>query len=527
LATVDLVVPTNTPYQGRSYYRIGEGTGGNTTFAIEVTISAPQAQDTVVTLGITGLRYTYTSASGTIVFYTDPAVGELGEQQNDLAPTLTVVIPAGQTSVTHTFQIDADSQPESDRYFNIYVASVTGGHDLSPEDRPENQVNQNWPIDPSFGGGVGYNTIAIIDDDVTYNRSVLSKGNDVFYIQPEEYAPIFAGDGNDTIHGSNHADTVMGHTGYDTIRGYSGADILHGGSGADEIYGGDDGDIIFGGLDGDSVYGDAGNDVLWGDGYVDNAGFDTIYGGEGNDTILGQRGADTLYGGAGADAINGGSEHDTINGDDGSDVVFGGAGNDIIHGGAGDDVIWGEDSESATVPGNDSITGGEGNDTILGQGGDDVVFADAGDDAVSGGDGNDILYGYAGLDVLFGGDGNDILYGHDGADILYGDGGSDLIWGGTGNDSLRGGSGSDLFVFQPGDGIDTILDFNVNGNRDGIDLRGVFDSLGYTGNTPRSAGLLAVYQNGFDAEVYIQGQLVLVLSHVAASALDDSYFLFQ
>ena len=510
MATVDLVVPTNTPYQlTPGYFRIDEGTGGgNSTFSIDVTISAAQAEDTVVTLGITGLRDTYLSAAGYLVFYLEPNVGELGEQQNDLAPTLTVVIPAGQTSVTHTFQIDADNQPESDRYFNIYVASVTGGHTVSAEDLPENQVNTNWPIDPSVGGGIGYNTIAIIDDDVS-NGGVLSSSDNVHYIQPNQFDPIYAGDGNDTIHGSTHADTVLGHTGSDIIRGYAGADWLHGGSGADTIYGGDDNDTIFGGLDNDVIHGDAGNDVLWGDGQIDNAGSDTIHGGDGSDTILGQKGADTLHGGAGADAIAGGADNDIIFGNDGSDVIFGGAGSDIIHGGDGDDVIWGEDADAATPAGNDAITGGAGNDTILGQGGNDVVFADAGNDAVSGGMGNDILYGY------------------DGADILFGDQGNDLIWGGAGNDTLKGGAGSDTIVIQQGDGIDTLLDLNANGDRDSFDLRGYFDSIGYAGTTPRSAGLLATYQSGVDAHIYVNGQLALIVSGVTAAAIDDSYFLFQ
>jgi hypothetical protein len=75
MATVNLVVPTNTPYntptqQGLSYYRINEGTGVVTSFSVDVTISVPQAEDTIVTLGISGLSHTYTSAPGTIIYYT-------------------------------------------------------------------------------------------------------------------------------------------------------------------------------------------------------------------------------------------------------------------------------------------------------------------------------------------------------------------------------------------------------------------------------------------------------------------------
>ena len=44
-------------------------------------------------------------------------------------------------------------------------------------------------------------------------------------------------------------------------------------------------------------------------------------------------------------------------------------------------------------------------------------------------------------------------------DTIYGGAGADSLWGGKGNDTLYGGDGADTFIFQSGDGKDTILDF--------------------------------------------------------------------
>ena len=85
----------------------------------------------------------------------------------------------------------------------------------------------------------------------------------------------------------------------------------------------------------------------------------------------------------------------------------------------------------------------------------------------------DMLHGYEGVDIMLGGEGNDYLNGQDGNDHLFGESGNDTLSGGNGNDTLvggagndtlYGGAGNDVFVFNRGDGQDTIqmLD-DVNG----------------------------------------------------------------
>gem|GEM_PF-2249576 len=72
--------------------------------------------------------------------------------------------------------------------------------------------------------------------------------------------------------------------------------------------------------------------------------------------------------------------------------------------------------------------------------------------------GNDILTGTAGDDTIHGLAGFDFIDGGTGWDHLYGEDGNDILRGGKGNDELQGGQGDDTYVFNRGDGADTVLD---------------------------------------------------------------------
>lgn len=102
--------------------------------------------------------------------------------------------------------------------------------------------------------------------------------------------------------------------------------------------------------------------------------------------------------------------------------------------------------------GNDLFNGSQGQQYIVdGGGGDDRLIGGAGDENLIGGTGEDLLIGGLGKDDLDGGDGND------------------RVWGGEGDDYLFGGRDLDTFIFTPGDGTDTIGDFNTGFDR--INLR--------------------------------------------------------
>jgi Ca2+-binding RTX toxin-like protein len=121
-------------------------------------------------------------------------------------------------------------------------------------------------------------------------------------------------------------------------------------------------------------------------------------------------------------------------------------GNDLLRGGSGDDGLTGDANfmENDSRGGNDRLNGGVG---------DDFLYGDASAVNTFGEPGGSIRLGD---DVLTGGRGDDTLYG----DTDPGPGASDLT---------DVGFGEDRFVLGPGDGRDTIVDFQAG--TDEIDIR--------------------------------------------------------
>ena len=261
---------------------------------------------------------------------------------------------------------------------------------------------------------------------------------------------IEAGDGNDTITGSDEFgelidgndgdDVINAGAGDDTIDGGDGDDTINAGAGADLIDGDDGQDVIDGGTENDTI--DAGN------------GLDSVLGGDGDDSIIAGNGADTVDGGAGADFVNGSSGTDNLDGGADNDTVFGGSENDSVNGGDGDDIVNGQ-------AGNDTVNGGDGNDTAYGGGGNDSILGSAGDDIGNGQSGNDTVLGGDGDDRNYGGRGNDSLDGQTGDDTVLGHSGNDILSGGGGSDSIVGGSGDDLLLSGGGSASPLIIIDNV------------------------------------------------------------------
>jgi Ca2+-binding RTX toxin-like protein len=83
--------------------------------------------------------------------------------------------------------------------------------------------------------------------------------------------------------------------------------------------------------------------------------------------------------------------------------------------------------------------------------------------------------------------------------VLYGGTGRDVIDGGSGRDTLFGGSGVDVFVFQQGDGIDSLRDFQNGVDR--LQVEGVRGFLALTFSTA-AGGTWVDYGNG---AVYVRG----------------------
>src|SRR5882672_5367281 len=199
----------------------------------------------------------------------------------------------------------------------------------------------------------------------------------------------------------------------------------------------------------------------------------TIDGGAGNDVIIGSRGADTLIGGDGNDTITGGLGKDTAflgNGDDrfvwspgdGSDVVDGQAGfaQLVFVGSDGNEVMNIADNGTHVL-----LTRDLGNVTMdLNSIESVVINANGGNDSING----------SGLSALTsltidGGTGNDTIIGGAGNDQLIGGDGDDIITGGRGSDVARLGNGNDRFIWNQGDGSDS------------VDGQGGFDTLEFNG----------------------------------------------
>lgn len=291
--------------------------------------------------------------------------------------------------------------------------------------------------------------------------------------------------------------------GADTMLGQNGDDVLYGDYEFVQVF--LDGDVqninavvatVSGGND--RLYGGGGEDFLIGDmqGINLNLSNATVKIGTGDDYLDGGDDGDVIYGDLGTSS--------NLAADQDPDWLFGSTGHiehsEVIYW-FGNDVLIGGDDDAA-----DFLVGDVGNlslitvsipnyaVTVTASFGDDDLFGGAGDDTLYGDttgfghrnkpDPNDSSFEYnvwLGDDTLFGGAGDDVLVGD--VDYLFGDHsyGDDVLFGGTGNDMLTGDSessigtigGNDIFVFAPGDGIDTVTDFVQGQDRIDVSAYGV------------------------------------------------------
>ncbi len=79
-----------------------------------------------------------------------------------------------------------------------------------------------------------------------------------------------------------------------------------------------------------------------------------------------------------------------------------------------------------------------------------------------------VVQGSASNDYLNGTAADEFMEGLAGNDTLNGNGGNDTLDGGMGNDSLNGGNGSDIYLYDLGDGNDTINNYDVTTGKEDI-----------------------------------------------------------
>ncbi|WP_341908625.1 calcium-binding protein [Polaromonas sp. YR568] len=350
------------------------------------------------------------------------------------------------------------------------------------------------------------------------------RGDFIKKINEAGTALLLGVDGVNYVNGgvqANALDLITGSTGADLIQGLGGDDALLGLAGDDVIDGGDGNDILQGGLGRDTISGGSGNDLIYGssngfltysvftnwaplpsphptvlgqgynwvwsspgpdaDGILPGANAGTLTTTIGRDQqanddgnlIDGGAGQDSIYAGNGSDVVHGGADSDDVKGMAGNDLLFGDGGNDRIYGDGPNDNTREVSYTPPAQHGYDVLVGGAGNDLLLGQGNDDILFGGADDDTLYGDDRDN-----ANTPVEV--HGNDYLDGGSGKDTLYGNGGKDILIGGIGNDTLDGGAGQDTYIYNVGDGVDTIIDtksenniirFGVGVNQDNLTLR--------------------------------------------------------
>jgi|GEM_PF-973220 len=271
-----------------------------------------------------------------------------------------------------------------------------------------------------------------------------------------------------------------------------------------------------------------GNDVIYGFDYRN----DTIVGGAGNDALIGMGGDDILIGGTGNDILTGGWGNDTyiFNLGDGQDVVadyyqFGGplpyyngwGGTEVIQFGEGitaDDLTFTQAANGRGL----TITYGDQGDSIYLDGGIDPDYIiDARIEELRFSDGTTMGIDEfiaisqtptSGNDIIYGMSSNDVLTGLAGDDILVGRKGNDTLAGGAGNDLLTGADGNDTYVFNLGDGQDTVNE--LTGYAEGW---GGDDAIQFGAGITLSNITVTGSNNGYDMIINVNGtsdQLTIV-----------------
>ncbi|MBN3892123.1 MAG: calcium-binding protein [Nostoc sp. JL31] len=116
------------------------------------------------------------------------------------------------------------------------------------------------------------------------------------------------------------------------------------------------------------------------------------------------------------------------------------------------------------------------------------------------------------------------IIGTDGYDLLQGSTGNDTLIGGQGNDYLTGGGGKDKFVYNLGDGTDTITDFGGigKGTNPTAAVIAEVDTIKFQGAGLTAQNLLLI-QNGNDLEITFEGNTntVVILQNFKLENLEN------
>ncbi|NYE30615.1 Ca2+-binding RTX toxin-like protein [Rhodanobacter sp. K2T2] len=455
------------------------GTGANTLVASTAS-SASKPGFNPFTIELAGLSFwgnTYLDTKGRPYDTTSlPSVTGVENSPDNVQIYISLYQPDGTyaaaigllgSSMDSGAQDTASALPGSELIGGTGHDSLIGnsGNDTIIGGQPTNPVNH--VLDELLVGGAGA--------DVIYGGG----GTEIIYAD--------LGPGNSTGWASldaSDADTIYGGSGTDFIYGSGGNDLIYGGSGTNVIHVGNGNSYVDMGSGTSSVYGGSGNDTIIADGatgyiqtgtgtsYVEvtngassivgGTGTDTVQAGAGTALVTEGTGATTLIVGAstGSDTIQSGSGGTTVQLTDGlteTTLVVRDVNGDLVLSDPGfaaqitidgyfnspagvalqfaDGTTW---SAAAILQASITPSADGSNDTLIGSNGSDSITAGFGDTSIVGVSGNNTLTGGAGNDTIEGGSG------------------ADTIEGGSGTTQIVGGTGSENYVFNLGDGSDTI-----------------------------------------------------------------------
>lgn len=363
---------------------------------------------------------------------------------------------------------------------------------------------------------------------------------------------IYGFGGNDTLHGGEGADYLYGGDGNDTYFWNigDGDDAIYESSGSDTLEFGAEIEVndvrLF--REGNDLYIYIGSEMVrlhYGM-YSDTDPNDTTYDVEtlrfADDTEInlqadvltftGTSASENVMGTRNADILKGMAEADSLNSYAGNDILSGGTGADYLYGGDGDDTYFWNIGD-----GNDSIYESSGLDTLeFGENidVDDVRLFRLGHDLYlyiedemvrlhyglySDTDPNDTTYdvekilfadnteidlqldiltftGTSDSEYVYGTSNQDILKGMAAGDGLYGYAGDDVLYGGEGDDYLNGGDNDDTYVWNIGDGNDSIYELS------GSDILEFGMGIEFTD--------VRLFREGHDLQVYIEDEMVRI-----------------
>ena len=317
------------------------------------------------------------------------------------------------------------------------------GNDTYVVDNVNDHVNEGvlWGVD-TVQSSITHTLAANVDNlALTGTAAINGTGNDL----------------DNTISGNSAANVLLGGGSDDTINGFGGNDRLDGGFSGDAMAGGLGNDTYVVDHPGDTVVesGSSGTDLVQTtenftlSANVENLALNGVAPANGTGNAL----ANVISGNPAANLLSGLGANDTLTGFGGNDRLDGGTGADAMSGGAGDDTYVVDNA-------GDTIAEASGGGTDVVQSTVTVTLS-----------ANVEMLALNGAGAING-------TGNASANTMFGNSAANRLDGDAGADTITGFGGADVFVFDDGNGADTIGDFQNGADRFDLTAVAGIDDIG-------------------------------------------------